>query len=66
MCSTSPSPVPPVRRGPGVVACAFYRDGQRVRVAATGQRSNFPSATRVRARGRNHRPSPLVADSRTP
>ena len=34
MCSTSPSPVPPVRRGPGVVACAFYRDGQRVRVVA--------------------------------
>ena len=34
MCSTSPSPVPPVRRGPGVVACAFYRDGQRMRVVA--------------------------------
>jgi hypothetical protein len=30
------------------------------------ERSNFPSDTRVRARGRNHRPSPLVADSRTP
>jgi hypothetical protein len=26
--------------------------------------ANFPSDTRVRARGRNHRPSPLVADSR--
>jgi len=32
----------------------------------TPERSNFPSDTLVRARGRNHRSSPLVADSRTP
>src|SRR5258705_13883924 len=30
------------------------------------ERSNFPSGPSVRARGRNHRPSPLVADSGTP
>ena len=43
----------------GIAAAA----GQR---GVPSDRSNFPSDTRVRARGRNHRPSPLVADSRTP
>jgi hypothetical protein len=35
-------------------------------MCARRERSNFPSNARVRARGKNHRPSPLVADSRTP
>jgi hypothetical protein len=44
MCSTSPSPVPPVRRGPGVVACAFYRDGQP---RATDNRNYQPGVLRL-------------------
>ena len=41
MCSTSLRPSPSILRGPGVVACALYRDGQRVRDIAVEEIGGF-------------------------